>query len=227
MSMFHSLPPLSQFDRHSPLISIRIPYAFYSSVLCPLSLRFIPRMRIFPLLLRNPAPLIFTSLHTLPLRPLRPTGDARILRLSFPLAYPPRNLLHLYIQPATRTVIFLNILLSDLLSLLLFMTCIFRNASFLQLFLVYLSLLLHHILSLPFLFLIPRSSTTVKKETFLCSSHLHRAVPSVSRFRFQHRHPPDIIIPGEYRYPGHRASHTAHPLSMHTRHIFHPSIQLV
>lgn len=124
MSMFHSLPPLSQFDRHSPLISIRIPYAFYSSVLCSLSLRFIPRMRIFPPLLRNPAPLIFTSLHTLPLRLLRPTGGARILRLSFPLTHPPRSLLHPYIQPATHTMVFLNTFLSDLLSLLLSITCL-------------------------------------------------------------------------------------------------------
>ena len=81
-------------------------------------------MRMSPFLLRNPALLIFTSLHTLPLCLLRLTDGVRIRSLSL--------ILETYCIPlyttsnphTTRIVIFLNTFLSDLLSLLLFITCL-------------------------------------------------------------------------------------------------------
>jgi len=72
------------FDRHSPPSLLHLSYAFYSLVLCPLYLCFIQHMRMFPFLLQNPAPLIFASLHPLPLCLSRSTDRVHILRLSSP-----------------------------------------------------------------------------------------------------------------------------------------------
>jgi len=96
------------FDRHSPPSLLQLSYAFYSLVLCPLHWCFILHMRMFPFLFQNPAPLIFASLHTLPLCLSRPTDSVHILRPSFSpsLVIPSRNLPHSYIQLTTHTTLY-------------------------------------------------------------------------------------------------------------------------
>jgi hypothetical protein len=85
--VYVSFLPLSRFDRHPPssLLLTSLPYAFYSSVLSIIVVFHTTHTRMFPFLLRNPSLLIFSSLHTLPLRLLRLTGGVRIPRLSFSL----------------------------------------------------------------------------------------------------------------------------------------------
>jgi len=148
-------------------------------------------MRVFPFLLQNPTPLIFASLHNFPLCLLRPTDSVCILQLSFSLARPPRNLLHPYIQPTTSyypILIFRNGFLVRCVIALAIRTCItlphifrtflFRGRS------SCVSHLQRHIHLPSFSSPDPhlRPPTALKTETFLCSSHFYKAVPSASCF---------------------------------------------
>jgi len=130
-------------------------------------------MRMFPFLLQNPAPLIFASLHTLPLCLSRSTDGAHTLRPSFSLTCPPRSLLHHYLQPTTPYHLIL------LRSNRFLVRCVIAlhppYTPFSQSFLVYLPLLASR--SLVFCFLLP----TVITQTFFCSSHFRDTIPP-SRF---------------------------------------------
>jgi len=99
-------PPLSQFDRHSPLISITHPVRVLFIRLVSIIVVFHTAHAHVSFFVTEPrtANLHFAAYS--PLRLLRSTGGVRIPRLSFSLAHPPRNLQHPYIQPTSRTVIF-------------------------------------------------------------------------------------------------------------------------
>jgi len=182
MSMFHSFLPLSLFDRHSLLISITLAVRVLFIGLVSIIVVFRTthaHVSIFVMELRT------ANLHFAAYSPALPFAlDRRrshpptfvLARSSLKLTAPLYTTSHLH---ATHVLIFLNSFLSDLLSLLLFVTClvlphrIFRNASFSQLFLVYLSLLLHHIrlssLSSP---------RPWPPKTFLCPTRLFLIFPA-------------------------------------------------
>jgi len=137
---------------------------------------------MFPFLLQNPAPLIFASLHTLPLCLSRSTDGAHTLRPSFSPTCPPRSLLHHYLQPTTPYHLILlrsNRFASPVHSLFAVVSRVSPTSS---------------ITFTCFLFSSPhlRSLTAVITQTFFCSSHFRDTIPPFP-FLFQHRHPLQVL----------------------------------
>ena len=83
VSMVHSFPSQPRFDRHSP-ISITLPLVrvLFTGLVVHYTCVSYYTCACFHFLLQNPALLIFASLHTLSLCPLRLADGIRILRIS-------------------------------------------------------------------------------------------------------------------------------------------------